>query len=195
MKILATVGLALMLLTPLACSSQQVPKVEEKPVGYDIASCSEDNFYVVHFKTVGDDISLVTYTESPGQVDTLPGPVLYKFVKEDAAGKHYTATVGKDLVELTFKFEKHTAMGTQQHDGIPVSVIFGMQADGSKLSENAVQFAMICAGIRAAAPSAAAPTTPVTPAPAAPAAPQKQSGGDDYNMPDYFGRKGDLVKI
>lgn len=186
MKIIATVGLALMLLIPVGGFSQQPPRVAEKPpVGYDIAACTPEAFFVVHFDLVSGDLNLTLITKEPGKIEALDEPVLYKFKSEDKVGKHYQSDAG---VELIFKFEEHTAMGIQKRNGEVHAIIFGVQGDGTKLAENAVAFSEVCQGLRDDATSSTTPADPATP--------QKQSGdGDNYTMPDYFGRKGPVVQI
>src|SRR5258708_4868016 len=111
---------------------------EKKAVGYDLGSCSPNDFVAVHADYKDEaDITITEVSAQPGKVVKLEKPTIFKFSKKDEDGKHYVAvTGGRELIVV--KADEKVFFGALvTDDGKVVAVVFGVPGDGSKLADNA----------------------------------------------------------
>lgn len=113
---------------------------QDKSVGYDIGSCAPGSFVAAHVE-LGADFVITEISPGPDVVKKLEKPLVYKFVKEDKDGKHYS---GGPLELVISQADEKGIVGKLTKDGEILAVVFGIPADGSKLAENAKEDFGVC---------------------------------------------------
>jgi hypothetical protein len=114
---------------------------QDKAVGYDVGGCAPGSFLGAHIEVSADNITIISVSPGPDEVDKLDKPVVYKFEKKDDKGKHY---INGDVDFLITKTDDEKIIGQMvDKDGV-FAVVFGFPADGSKLAENAKKEFGIC---------------------------------------------------
>ena len=114
----------------------------QKAVGYDIGGCSPSDFVAAHIEYTADsDVTFVLASTKADEVVKLETPVIYKFAKEDEAGKHYVS--GTYDIVINVANEKDIE-GAFLHDGKLVALLFGIPGDGTNLAETAKREAIAC---------------------------------------------------
>ena len=133
--------LALLLATLVPTSFAQ-----EKAVGYDVGVCAENQFVALHVEASDKDITVQFASPGPNRVEKLEAPIVYKFEKEDTAGRHYVDDEGKDgKFELVLKFDKDGVNGLYYVDGKKAAKFYGGKAaDESNLKETAFLLYQMC---------------------------------------------------
>lgn len=132
------VGLLAVAILFAGCLSAQ-DKV--KSVGYDIGSCAPGSFVGAHVE-LGPDFVITEVAPGPDRVVKLETPIVYKFVKEDKEGKHYS---GGKLELIITQADKDGIVGKLVKDNGDIAVVvYGVPADGDKLAENAKDFFGVC---------------------------------------------------
>ena len=133
--------LALLLATLVPTSFAQ-----DKAVGYDAGLCSAEQFVGLHVEASDKEVVVQFVSLGPDRVDKLKDPQVYKFEKEDAAGRHYVADEGKDgKYELVLKFDKDGVNGLLYVDGEKAAKFYGGKAaDESNLKETAFLLYQMC---------------------------------------------------
>ena len=137
---------ALILTLALLLASFAPMSAQQTTEGYDVGVCSANQFVALHVAASDKDVVVQFASRGPNRLEKLESPLVYKFEKEDAAGRHYVDDEGKDgKFELVLKFDKEGVNGLLYVDGEKTAKFYGGKAaDESGLKETAFVLYQMC---------------------------------------------------
>lgn len=141
MKFLRSVVLASCLAFGGTVGAQQA----KAPVAmeYDAGVCGESDFVALHIVVSGDKLIVNAIATGPSNAHKISDDV-WKFVKADDAGLHFTEDADGTKYELVVKQDKKDIEGLLYADGKKVAKFYGHVADGKTLQEDGAMLYQMC---------------------------------------------------